>query len=154
LFFSPKVCGAIGVEDRNVIPDARMTASTIYKGFHPYLGRLNETRGYKAWSPKTKDDRTDYLQVDMGPVHFVCAVATQERDGKNEWSTSYKLHMSTDEVTWNPYRENNVEKVRANKLIDLIFQKQECFLLMKRFVRTKSKHPAADDVQSPSQRNP
>ena len=36
-------CGAVGVEDRNKIPDARMTASTYFDGdFYPYYGRLNE----------------------------------------------------------------------------------------------------------------
>lgn len=122
-----------------------MTASTISTGFHAYLGRLNEKRGHKAWSPKTKHDITDYLQIDMGRVHFVCAVATQGRGGNNEWTTNYKLHLSTDEVTWNPYRENNVEKVRAKQLIEFIFIKnQKCFLLIKRFVKRKSKHSVSD----------
>lgn len=127
VFFPLKVCGAIGVEDRNIILDARMTASTMYKGYHPYHGRLNENRGNKAWSPKTKNDRTDYLQVDMGAVQFVCAVATQGRSGTDEWTTSYKLYLSTDEVTWKPYKENNVEKVRAKKLIDSILIKIRIF---------------------------
>ncbi len=110
----------IGVADRNTILDARMTASTITSGYHSYLGRLNEKRGNKAWSPKTEKDRTDYLQVDMGAVHFVCAVATQGSGAASEWTTSYKLQLSADGVTWNPYNENNIEKVRANKLINFV----------------------------------
>lgn len=109
------MCGPVGVADTNMIPDGRMTASTISGSYHPYLGRLNENRGNKAWSPKTKDDKRDYLQVDMGVVHFVCAVATQGNGGRNEWSKSYKLHLSTDGVSWNSYKENNVEKVRVNE---------------------------------------
>lgn len=115
--------------DRNIIPDARMTSSTISSNFYPYLGRLNEKRGNKAWSPKTKNDKRYYLQVDMGAVHYVCAVATQGRDGSNEWTISYKLHLSTDEVTWNAYKENDVVKVRVTRLINLILFKIEniCF---------------------------
>ena len=108
----PSECGAVGVEDRNKIPDARMTASSYHDSrYHPYYGRLNGSRGLGAWCTKTQTDRTDYLQVDMGAVHSVCAVATQGRGVGPNWITSYKVHLSTDGVTWNNYKENNVEKV-------------------------------------------
>ena len=82
--------------------------------YHPYYGRLNETRGKGAWCPKTTYDRTDYLQVDMGSVHSVCAVATQGPSGPRAWTKSYKLYLSTDGVTWNVYIEKNVEKVNVS----------------------------------------
>ena len=47
----------------------------------------------------------------MDAVHSVCAVATQGEIKYLEWTTSYKLHLSTDGVTWNSYKENNAEKV-------------------------------------------
>ena len=103
--------------DKNTIPDVRMTASTFASSvYYPYYGRLNENRGYRAWCPKTKTDRTDYLQVDMGTVYSVCAVATQGNGQGSYWTTSYKVHLSTDGITWNTHKENNVEKV-ANKLM-------------------------------------
>ncbi|KAL9970473.1 hypothetical protein ACROYT_G022851 [Oculina patagonica] len=112
LTVSTGVCGPVGVEDRNIIPDERMTASTVYDSrYYPYYGRLNGSRGAGAWCPNTKFDRTDYLQVDMGAVSSVCAVATQGANGANEWTTSYKLRLSRNEVTWHTYKENNVEKV-------------------------------------------
>ena len=116
LHFCLFVCGAecvpVGVEDRNKIPDGRMTASTYYSNdYHPYYGRLNGNRGYGVWCPQTKSDSTDYLQVDMGAEHSVCAVATQGETVYSEWTTNYKVHLSTDGVTWNSYKENNVEKV-------------------------------------------
>ncbi|PFX14773.1 Lactadherin [Stylophora pistillata] len=105
-------CGPVGVADTNTIPDARMTASSFYDSYrHPYYGRLNETRGSGAWCPKTKSNRTDYLQVDMGEVRFLCAVATQGYRRSSVWTTSYKLQLSTDGVTWNTYEETNIEKV-------------------------------------------
>ena len=89
-----------------------MTASSYYNSdYYPYYGRLNDNRGYGAWCAATTTDITDYLQVDMGAVHSVCAVATQGEIALSEWTTSYKLHVSTDGVTWNSYKENNVEKV-------------------------------------------
>ncbi|KAL9970495.1 hypothetical protein ACROYT_G022880 [Oculina patagonica] len=107
-----RVCGPVGVADNNTIPDARMTASTFHNiNYSPYYGRLNGTRGSGAWCTKTKSDRTDYLQVDMGAVHSVCAMTTQGLRGGSAWTTSYKVHLSTDGVIWNVYKENNVEKV-------------------------------------------
>ena len=98
--------------DRNAISDARMTASTVFDTrFYPYYGRLHENRGYGGWCPRTVSDRTDYLQVDMGAMLSVCAVATQGERINNEWTTSYKLQLSTDGVTWNVFEEINTAKV-------------------------------------------
>ena len=89
-----------------------MTASTVYgTKFYLYFGRLHENRGYGGWCPKTKTDRTDYLQVDVGTMLSVCAVATQGEKVYHEWTTSYKLHLSSDGVTWNVYEETSTTKV-------------------------------------------
>ena len=102
----------VGVADINAIPDARITANVFQSsGSRPYYGRLNEKRGDGAWCPRTNSDRSDYLQVDMGAVHSVCAVATQGLRGHNDWTTSYKLLISLNGVTWSSYQENNIEKV-------------------------------------------
>ena len=52
----------------------------------------------------------DYIQVDMGAVRTVCAVATQ---GKKNGSfiKSYKLSFSTDGTSWTAYQEKSVDKV-------------------------------------------
>lgn len=98
--------------DNNTIPDAALKASTFYDPtYQPYYGRLHETRGHGGWCPKTASNRTDYLQVDMGTVRSVCAVATQGERNRTELTTSYKLHLSTDGVTWTTYKELKAEKV-------------------------------------------
>ena len=109
--FGFTVCQPIGVADPNTITDDKMTASTIYHtAYQPYYGRLNGIRQSGAWCPKTAYDRTDYLQVDMGAVHSVCAVATQA--GKEGQLTgSYKLRVSLDGTRFNAYMENSIEKV-------------------------------------------
>ena len=89
-----------------------MTASTVHDTrFYPYYGRLLENRGNGGWCPKTETDRTDYLQVDMSTMLSVCAVATQGQKINNERTTSYKLQLSTDGVTWNAYEEASTAKV-------------------------------------------
>ena len=73
------VCQPVGVADPDRIPNAQMTASSYYSSsYYPHYGRLNEARGNGGWCPNTRQGpRTDYLQVDLGTVHSVCAVATQ-----------------------------------------------------------------------------
>ena len=117
------VCGPVGVEDRNTIPDAKMTASTIHNiYYYPYYGRVNGNRGLRAWCAKTITDRTDYLQVDMGAALSVCAVATQGHGKGSYWTTSYKVRLSTDGVTWNAYKVNNVDKVNTLMFSCLILE--------------------------------
>jgi len=128
----------VGVADRNTIADARMTASTIsdYR-YQPYYGRLNGNWGtVGAWCPKTSSDRTDYLQVDMGAVHFVCAVATQGTGNGGAWVTSYKLHLSLNGATFTAYTENNAEKVfPGNTDTSSIVQRSFSSAVKARFVR-------------------
>ena len=98
--------------DKNAISDARMTASTVFDTrFYPYYGRLHENRGYGGWCPKTVTDRTDYLQVDMGTMLSVCAVASQGKETYFQWTTSYTLYLSTDGVVWNADKETSTAKV-------------------------------------------
>ena len=108
----------MGVEDPNIIPNAKMTASSTYLSYYPYNGRLN---GNTGWCQETSSiTSTDYLQVDMGVPRSICAVATQ---GKKNGSfvTSYKLKLSTDGAHWTTYKENNVDKVcRTQYYEDLI----------------------------------
>ena len=91
-----------------------MTASSYYSTeYYPYNARLNKRWGAGGWTPKTRrGPRTDWFQVDMATIRSVCGVATQGITKYAEWTTSYVLRMSKDEITWNPYEENNTEKVR------------------------------------------
>ena len=100
--------------DSNRIPDAQMTASSYFDtNSHPFNARLSKTRGVGGWGPKTKQGpRTDWLQVDMATIQSVCGVATQGITRREMWTTSYVLRVSKDGNTWNPYEENNTEKVR------------------------------------------
>ena len=107
-------CQPVGVTDPNRIPNAQMTASSYYSTeYYPYNARLNNGWGAGGWTPKTKrGPRTDWLQVDMAKIRSVCGIATQGITRHNEWTTSYVLRTSKDGITWNPYEENNTEKVR------------------------------------------
>ena len=47
----------------------------------------------------------------MGTMLSVCAVATQGEKINHERTTNYKLHLSTDGVAWNAYKETSTAKV-------------------------------------------
>lgn len=103
-------CTPVGVADRNIIPDDKMTASSTHPDDLPHLGRVNETRHNGVWCTEQNQIDGDYLQVDLGVVHSVCAVATQ--GPRNElWVKSFKLQFSTDGAIWNFYHENTNQKV-------------------------------------------
>ena len=91
-----------------------MTSSSHHSDYHPYLGRLQETKGNGVWCTKTTSDRTDFLQVDMGVVHVICAVATQGAGGGSH-VTSYKLFLSTDGANFNAYSEHYQVKVKKKR---------------------------------------
>lgn len=105
-----------------------MTANSSYRMAElPHYGRLNETRQNGAWCPESKSN-SEYLQVDMGTVYDVCAVATQGRaeDSVSEWVTGYTLRFSLDGTIWNSYHENNVEKVSKLLIIFLLIWPDSC----------------------------
>jgi hypothetical protein len=96
-----------------VIPDHRFTASTSYNNdYKPSNGRLITSN--KGWGPKTSS-RGGWLQIDLGSVVYACAVATQgiETSQSAEWVTRYKIRVSLDNVNWDYYQENNIDKVNT-----------------------------------------
>ena len=100
----------IGVEDRSKFPDHRMTATSfISDPYFPYNGRLN---AYPCWEPKTRDNiPNDYLQLDLGGVHFICAVATQGNKKAEEWTKKYEISLSLNNDVWSTYKESGQTKV-------------------------------------------
>ena len=111
-FFSDTSCRTtpIGVEHRSKFPDHRMIATSFYKyKFAPYIGRLNMDY---CWEPKDKNNiPNDYLQLDLGGAHFICAVATQGNTGAKEWTTKYQISLSANNDVWITYKESGKIKV-------------------------------------------
>ncbi|XP_048580701.1 receptor-type tyrosine-protein phosphatase S-like isoform X3 [Nematostella vectensis] len=88
---------AVGVSDKTVIPDARLTASSKWDDdYAPSKARLHFTG---VWVPR---DNSPWLKVDLGALHEVCAVATQGDPDPNdkEWTKRYKIEISTDGAVW------------------------------------------------------
>ena len=125
-FFSGTSCRntPIGVVDRSKFPDHRMTATSFYDFIEPndyryasYNGRLNVDF---CWGPETSNNiPNDYLQLDLGGAHFVCAVATQGNTatGLSEWTTAYEIALSANNDLWSTYKESGKIKVSGSRLV-------------------------------------
>ena len=87
-----------------------MTATTFLSDWYsPYNGRLNAR---PTWESKTPfDNGKDYLQLDLGGVHFICAVATQGNKKALEWTKKYEISLSLNNDVWSTYKENGQTKV-------------------------------------------
>ncbi|XP_020614176.1 trichohyalin-like [Orbicella faveolata] len=97
----------LGMET-GAIPDENITASSSAGPAPPKLARLN---GLSAWCAGKADDC--FLQVNLGGLHLLCAVATQGNPGGNrDYVKRYKLMSSADGENWTTYEEN------GNTIID------------------------------------
>ena len=103
----------LGVSGPSKIPDRNITASSQYSpSYIPAYGRLNGTRG-DGWCSSVSNSTFDWLQVDLGKISPLCAVATQGDVNGNEWTVSFRLFFSSDGTIWRTYRNaNGSEMVR------------------------------------------
>ncbi|XP_068725968.1 receptor-type tyrosine-protein phosphatase S-like isoform X2 [Montipora capricornis] len=99
----------VGISNSTVICNHRFSASSsLGSSFLPSKGRFN---GASAWIPSSTNNNTDYLQIDLGSVYFVCAVATQGNPSADDWTKTYKIETSLDNANWQMYQENNTVKI-------------------------------------------
>ena len=102
----------IGVSYKDIIPDGSLTASSIYDGRYAAKGARLHTSG--TWEPKGNSNPNDYLQIDLGKVFFICALATQGNavsPNEQEWTTEYKISTSVDNNLWTFNPNNSSPKV-------------------------------------------
>ena len=102
--------------ENEAIKDAQITASSQLNDNHaPRQARLHfKKAGGKQGSWSTLiNDLSQWLQVDLGSYTRVTRVATQGRNGYNEWVTKYRLQYSDDGDSFPFFKEprNNVAKV-------------------------------------------
>ena len=91
----------------NDISKQRFSASSSLSGRSPSDGQLE---GSNAWIPANNDNNA-FLQIDLGSRYLVCAVATQGSPDANDWTKTYKIKTSLDNVWRTFYSEGGSEKV-------------------------------------------
>ncbi|XP_067027638.1 uncharacterized protein, partial [Acropora muricata] len=98
---------SVGVSDSSIIYNQRFSASSSRSSNPASNGRLN---GGSAWIPNSNNNN-DYLRIDLGSVYVVCAVATQGNPSADDWTKTYKIKTSLDNVNWQWYQENDTVKI-------------------------------------------
>ena len=90
------------------IKDAQITASSEWDSNHAAIqGRLNfKAGGGKAggWSTR-QNNANQWIQVALGSYTKLTSIATQGRNGYNQWVTKYKLQYSDDGVNFHYFKE-------------------------------------------------
>ena len=108
--------------ESGLITNAQITASSQWDGNHAAIqGRLNfKAGGGKAggWSTRTNDG-SQWIEVALPSYTKVTWMATQGRNGFNQWVTKYKLQYSDDGLGFRYYYVpgQNSPKVKPYKII-------------------------------------
>jgi hypothetical protein len=93
------------------IEDFQITASTIHDaGLSTTQGRLN---GRSSWSAD-RNDQNQWIQVDFGREEVVTAIGTQGRRNYPQWVDTYSVSYGFNGSAFEPYKINDVLKVRNN----------------------------------------
>ena len=104
---------ALGVEDRR-IPDGSFSASSSWnRDFAPKQARLNlakRGRLYGAWAAR-RNNRAQWLLVDITKLARVVGFATQGRQDYNQWVMSLRISYSRDGIRFLYYSERRRPKV-------------------------------------------
>ncbi|RMX52838.1 hypothetical protein pdam_00011325, partial [Pocillopora damicornis] len=115
-----------GVENRTVVPDEQLTASSTevsdkYKQdyFWPNKGRLNhDEEGASSWGPYKHPVHLFegiWFQVDLREETEVTCIATQGRPTHIQWPTKYQIAYSSEGNDWKYFEYNNgVKEYDAN----------------------------------------
>ena len=94
--------------ETRLIKDAQITASSEWDSNHAATqARLNFKAGggkRGAWSARS-NDTNQWIQVALGSYTKLTGIATQGRNGANEWVTKYQLQYSDDGVNFQYYKE-------------------------------------------------
>ena len=94
-----------------VISNAQISASSQMADKHAaQYGRLKKTG---AWVAR-KIDLHQWLQVDLGSYITVTRVATQGRNGYDQWVKKYKIQYSVDGVIFQVYKESGNVSVKVH----------------------------------------
>ncbi|XP_077993034.1 contactin-associated protein-like 2 isoform X2 [Glandiceps talaboti] len=106
-----EVCGGspLGMEAGS-ITNGQITASSVFNvRTEPYYARLHRGEGDGGWTASTQDNN-QYLTIDLAVQTEITAVATQGRQGSEEWVTQYTLQYSDDGERWLDYTERGSKK--------------------------------------------
>ncbi len=92
----------LGLQNGRIL-SANITASSFLdRNFLPSYARLHGN-GHGGWCA-AKQDKAQFIQVDLGMMHTISGVSTQGYKMYSDWVTSYKLqYINEDDDIWKEY---------------------------------------------------
>ncbi|XP_031551960.1 Down syndrome cell adhesion molecule homolog [Actinia tenebrosa] len=96
------------------IPDSSYDASSHFD--YRYAAHNAKLYGKNGWAPRYSSNPGNYLQIDLGTLRVITAVATQGNGGdpdsvqhkeKYEWVIRYKINYSDDSSNWIRYKDES-----------------------------------------------
>lgn len=116
---------ALGMES-GAINDSQISASSSYDIYHgTSRARLHTMQSSAfargAWSSKIADAH-QWIQVDLVELKNVTYIATQGRNGVNQYVTMYKLEQSSDGVNFTSYKKQGDSSATVSR-----FRRQTAF---------------------------
>ena len=121
--------GALGMENR-AISNSQISASSQWDANHAAnQARLfYQAAGNKqgAWSARA-NDANQWLQVQLPGIFKITYVATQGRNGADQWVTKYMFQHSDDGVRYQYYSEHQGSKNKV-RIHNFIKQWRHCCL--------------------------
>ena len=107
---------ALGIALRS-ITDAQISASSKLDNTHSAAQARLHSKAvgskYGAWSAH-ENDHHQWLQIDFGSSTKITRLATQGRNGFNEWVTKYNLSYSDDGVHFHSYKMVGVSRAKVS----------------------------------------
>ena len=94
-----QVTASSQMDDTNSAREARLHSKSIG----------NQRGGWVA----LKNDLNQWLQVDLGTFTRVTCVATQGRDGYDQWVTKYRLQYSDDGDTFHSFKVITINSAKV-----------------------------------------
>lgn len=93
----------VGLEYRVRYDSIFFASSSLLNKYRPGNARL---AGEEAWCPKTNSTE-EYLEIDLGSLYKICALATQGLLERGAFTKTYRLQFSIDGSKWDWYINEN-----------------------------------------------
>ncbi|RMX54060.1 hypothetical protein pdam_00013141, partial [Pocillopora damicornis] len=96
----------VGLEYRVRYDSIFFASSSLLNKYRPGNARL---AGEEAWCPNTNSTE-EYLEIDLGSLYKICALATQGLLERGAFTKTYRLQFSIDGSKWDWYINENSQR--------------------------------------------